>query len=151
MQGQPHRHRWVGTRDRGRQAQCLWVSACRLSHACTSACPFGNRWPICPHALPSSAAAEAVRVAKIHLAYSDRYSGLLVVSPVSSRVSGMGTWIGQPGWSPDFMAADGLVSCRGSLDSHSQILHAASHCRSSMPTRRSASCWATPQVGWLCC
>ena len=36
---------------------------------------------------PNLPPADAVRVAKIHLSHSDRYSGLLVVSPVSSRVS----------------------------------------------------------------
>lgn len=37
--------------------------------------------------LPPPPLADAVRVAKIQCAYADRYSGLLVVSPVSSRVS----------------------------------------------------------------
>ena len=41
------------------------------------------------------AGTDAVRVAKIHMAYSDRYSGLLVVSPVTSRVGG---WAGWAGW-----------------------------------------------------
>ena len=40
-----------------------------------------------PCQLSRAALADAGRVAKIHLAYSDRYSGLLVVSPASSRVS----------------------------------------------------------------
>lgn len=39
---------------------------------------------------PNPPPADAVRVAKIHLSHSDRYSGLLVVSPISSRVSRLG-------------------------------------------------------------
>ena len=77
------------------------MSVCRLSLACISACPFGKRRSIGPHTLPSSAPADAVRVAKIHLAYSDRYSGLLVVSPVSSRVSGLGEGVGRLERSPE--------------------------------------------------